>query len=63
MKFDLVLRDWVKTESKTEEFSPQDSPFKLAKSLDVTVILVREKDDDEISKWQNNNDVSKKNEG
>ena len=47
MKFDLVLRDWVKTESKTEEFSPQDSPFKLAKSLDVTVILVREKDDDE----------------
>ena len=47
MKFDVILHDWVKTETKTEELSPEQSPFKLAKEMIADAIFIREKDDDE----------------
>lgn len=47
LKFDVILHDWIKTDEKVEMLTPQDSPFKLAKTMDVDVILLREKSDDE----------------
>ena len=46
-EFRFGFEGLVKTNEKVEELSPEESPFKLAKSLDVSAILIREKDDDE----------------
>lgn len=47
MNYDIVLREWIVTETKTEDFSPENSPFKCAKELIADVVIIREKDDDE----------------
>jgi len=41
------LQGWVKDKTETIELSPENSPFKLAKSMDADVVLLKEKDSDE----------------
>lgn len=45
--YDIVLQSWVKDKVEKTEVSPEESPFKLAKVIDVDVLLLREKDDDD----------------
>src|SRR5208283_940929 len=45
--YDTVLQGWVKDKTETIELSPENSPFKLAKTMDADVVLLREKDSDE----------------
>jgi hypothetical protein len=50
-KFDLVLRDWYIIKTEKTELSPENSPFKCKKEMDVDVLLFREKiSDDDFSK-------------
>jgi hypothetical protein len=46
-KFDAVLREWVKTTSETIDKTPQESPFELQKSMNIDIVLLREKETDD----------------
>jgi hypothetical protein len=50
-KYDAILQSWIPTETKTEDLSPELSPFKMAKEFDIDVLILREKQtDDEAEK-------------
>lgn len=44
--FDALL-GWVKIKTEITELSPENSPFKLAKTMDANVVLLKEKNDDD----------------
>jgi len=46
-EFDLTLREWVRRETIKTELTPEQSPFKLAKTMDADVVLLKEKDSDD----------------
>jgi len=45
-EYDLVLREFCKKSVVVSELTPEESPFKCQKTMDVDVCLMREKDDD-----------------
>jgi hypothetical protein len=42
-RYDPILKDWYIKETKVSELTPEQSPFKLCKNMDVDVLLLREK--------------------
>lgn len=46
-KYDKILNSWIVENKEEKSFTPQLSPFKCCKTMDVTIILLREKSDDD----------------